>query len=315
MPASESSLQASVIVCTYRREEPLRQLLEDLLAQEGVSCEVIVVDQTPRHEPETQRFFAERAGGLVLLRVPEPNLPAARNHGLRVARGEVAVFVDDDLRIPSDFLARLVRRFEEDGVDAAAPVVAQPEDPADALVQRFFGFREGWQERERIAVERVIGACMAFRRRLVEDLGGFEALMGRLNPSASGEDFEFCARWRRAGHAIWLLPGLRVLHLADTPGGCDVRTQPLSESRRQQLRANTFVVLKQEGAFERLTARSLLRLLRVGVVRRDVLGLGPLEAVRAVARLRRAVGDVREFWREQQGGDGALDRSGASGSP
>jgi hypothetical protein len=61
----------------------------------------------------------------------------------------------------------------------------------------------------------------------------------------------------------------------------------------------TFLVLKEEQSFERLGLRALGRLLRLGVVRRDVLMGGPAEWLRATTRLRRTVRDVRDFWRSQ----------------
>ena len=41
----------SVIIPTYRREAPLRRCLADILAQGHASFEVLVVDQSPEHEP------------------------------------------------------------------------------------------------------------------------------------------------------------------------------------------------------------------------------------------------------------------------
>jgi cellulose synthase/poly-beta-1,6-N-acetylglucosamine synthase-like glycosyltransferase len=51
----------SVIIPTYGREEPLRDTLEDVLKQDYPAFEVLVVDQTPTHEPQTQAYLEQLA--------------------------------------------------------------------------------------------------------------------------------------------------------------------------------------------------------------------------------------------------------------
>jgi len=298
----------SVVICTYRREESLRLLLLDLVSQEDIVFEIIVVDQTASHEPETDALFARYSERIRHLHIAEPNLPNARNEGIAVARGEVVVFIDDDLRIPSDFLRDLAAHFEDPAIEGLAPlVVVAGEEPAGAYTQQLYRFRGDWRSRERIRVRHIIGACMAYRLRLVRNLGGFDALMGRLNPSAAAEDGEFCGRWLRAGHQLWLAPAVRAVHVGNLPGGCEMRQMPGSEATRQQQRSLAFVVLKEERSFERMSLRAWLRILRVTVLRRDVLQQRPSVWLRAYRGMRRTVNDVREFWR-QHGGSPAAAR-------
>jgi glycosyltransferase involved in cell wall biosynthesis len=51
----------SVIIPTYGREEPLRDTLEDVLKQDYPAFEVLVVDQSPTHQPETQAYLEQLA--------------------------------------------------------------------------------------------------------------------------------------------------------------------------------------------------------------------------------------------------------------
>jgi hypothetical protein len=289
----------SVIICTYRREETLRLLLEDLLAQEGSEPEIIVVDQTPKHAPETDALLAREARRIRHLRIAEPNLPNARNQGIAAANGELAVFIDDDLRVPPRFLRDLAAFFTDPEIEGIAPlVVVDGEEPQGAYTEFHYGFRGDWRAQRLIRVDRVIGACMALRLARVRELGGFDALMGRLNPSATGEDYEFCGRWVRAGHRLWLVPSVRAIHLGNTPGGCDVRQLPNDEAKRQAQRGMTFLVLKEERSFERMAPRAWWRILRSTVLRRDVLAQGPSAWLLAWRRMLATLADVRAFWRE-----------------
>jgi hypothetical protein len=125
--------------------------------------------------------------------------------------------------------------------------------------------------------------------------------MGRLNPSAAAEDGEFCGRWMRAGHELWLAPTVRALHIGDLPGGCAMRQVPGSEATRQQQRSFAFLVLKEERSFDRISLRAWLRILRGTVLRRDVLQQHPGAWLRAYRGMLRTVSDVRAFWREHVG--------------
>lgn len=299
--ASSSQLSVSFIICTYRREESLRLLLSDLLAQSRRADRIILVDQTPEHEPETNELFRQFGDAVERIRVEEPNLPNARNIGLRAANEDILIFIDDDVRVSADFVADLVPHFDETEVDGAAPVVVVVgEEPPGAWIRGSYRFGADWKRMQRIEVSRIIGACMALRRSIVEEIGGFEALMGRLSPSASAEDYEFCGRWVGSGHRLWLIPSVSVFHAEDVPGGCEVRMLEPSEASRRVLLGVTFMILKQEQSFERLSIRALARMLRVTVVRRDVLSAGPRAWLRGLSAMVSARDQVRQFWRVHQ---------------
>ena len=86
----------SVVIPTRDRHEILRRTLEGALAQEGVDLEVIVVDDGSRDGT------AERLAGLdeprlrIVRNETSRGVGAARNIGIREARGEWLAFLDDD---------------------------------------------------------------------------------------------------------------------------------------------------------------------------------------------------------------------------
>ena len=77
----------TVAIPTYRRERVLIETIEQVFAQNPGADEVLVIDQTASHEPETQEFLErnEAAGRLRWIRQCPPSLPAARNRALREA--------------------------------------------------------------------------------------------------------------------------------------------------------------------------------------------------------------------------------------
>lgn len=97
----------SVIICTIRRDELIRQLLDELGDQTYRQIEVLIVGK----EGDVPR--EESLNGLRLRRLPAPKgLAEARNVGLDEAEGELICFFDDDVVIERRFFEKAVALFE-----------------------------------------------------------------------------------------------------------------------------------------------------------------------------------------------------------
>lgn len=120
----------SVIVPTFNRVDRLRRVLTALSVQElEVDFEVVVVSDGSTDG--TDEYLAgDDVPIAVVSRRQENSGPAqARNHGIGVARGDIVVFIDDDLVPAPNMLARHLAVHRELGGDV---VVTGPMlDPAD----------------------------------------------------------------------------------------------------------------------------------------------------------------------------------------
>jgi len=105
--AGRVEFAATVVIPTYNRAELLRQTLVGLTRQDCADFEVVVVDDGSRDD--TERVVAAFTGRLeISYRFQEDlgcRVAAARNAGIRAARGEVCVFLDDGM-LPSTRLVR-----------------------------------------------------------------------------------------------------------------------------------------------------------------------------------------------------------------
>lgn len=84
----------SVIIPTYNRAELVAAAVQSVLRQTYRDFEIIVVDDgsTDDTEPRLRRLD----GSVVYVKQDNAGVNAARNHGLRVARGEYIAFLDND---------------------------------------------------------------------------------------------------------------------------------------------------------------------------------------------------------------------------
>lgn len=267
----------SVIISTYRRDESLCRTLASLLAQDWQPFEVIVVDQLPQHNEGTRSYIEQIQGRINYITSDNPNLPAARNTGVRASRGDIVVFCDDDVQIPPSTLAKLSDSYNDPKVDGVTGFVIHETQP-DGVVSlvSFEGhFRNRRDDVRLLPVHDFTGEFMSFRRNVFEQVGYFDEWIGT-QPMAMGEDFEFCRRLHVAGRHLFLNPAISVFHEPKLDGGCGKTQFLLEEKQFQNLRMRFYAYLKNRrndglSGF----ASAIYRCYRSHVLNRSALSLDP----------------------------------------
>jgi GT2 family glycosyltransferase len=200
----------SLIVPTRGRPERIETCLASLRQLRYPSLEILVVDNAPEdrrtrsvletcsREDERVRYVAE----------PLPGSSVARNRGIREAAGEILAFTDDDVVLDADWLHWMVEPFVTDGRVGVVTGLVLPAR-LETFEQRWFeevsGFGKGFEPRvfdldEHRAHERLLypywggvfgsGNSMAFRRDVLERIGGFDPALGAGSRALSGADVE-----------------------------------------------------------------------------------------------------------------------------
>jgi glycosyltransferase involved in cell wall biosynthesis len=206
---SEGAHRPAVSVVVPVRNDPQRVgvCLEALRESTFRDHEVIVVDDA---STDMSAAVAEMLGAQVI-RLPTRSGPgAARNQGAALARGRYLMFVDADVRVHPDTLARAVAVLDGDpAIDALfGSYDARPPAPG-ALSQYKNLFHHYVHQTGRAEAGTFWAGCGAIRREVFESVGGFAAAYRR--PSI--EDIELGARLRRAGCRIALRPEIQATHL------------------------------------------------------------------------------------------------------
>lgn len=95
----------SVIIPTYNRAAFVREAVASVLGQSSLPGEVIVVDDGSTDE--TRQSLAAFSRQIHYVRAPHAGVSAARNAGIKLARGEWLAFLDsDDLWLPGKLEAQ-----------------------------------------------------------------------------------------------------------------------------------------------------------------------------------------------------------------
>lgn len=111
---NEETPTVSIIIPAYKVAAFIRETLDSVFAQSFADFEVIVINDDSPDTPELEKALESYRGKIVYLKQPNKGAGAARNFGLRVARGEFVAFLDgDDAWLP-EFLSEQLRLIRSD---------------------------------------------------------------------------------------------------------------------------------------------------------------------------------------------------------
>ena len=234
----------SLIIPTYGREEALRDTLKDAIAQDYADFEILVVDQTPRHETATEELLTELSNinKIKWFRLDWASLPGARNYGVRHSTGEIIIFIDDDVQLTHNYITSHVKNFQGHiEIGAVAGRVFDRMKLADSgdnlviedLPPEAMDPGIAWYHIDLVHTvkpQQVIsarGCNMSYRRDIFTEHNiWFDE---RFRGSAVREESDFCLRLRsHTGYQIWYDPEANLVHLGEETGGChDIATRSL----------------------------------------------------------------------------------------
>lgn len=192
---NDHGIIVTVVVPTYRRPQQLRSCLEALAAQNfREPFEVVVVDDGSPQPFTASDMPADGRWALRVYRQENAGPAAARNRGVREARGEFVAFTDDDCRPEPGWLGTLVdavRKRPESLVGGttfnglADELFASTSQLIVDLVYEHFNAVPDH------AYFLASNNLICSRERFLS-MGGFDESY----PRAGGEDRDLCDRWR-----------------------------------------------------------------------------------------------------------------------
>lgn len=104
-------MKFSIVVPTYNEQNDIAGTLDALISLEYSNREIVVVDDSTDNTPNIVKNYEHQ--GVTLIR---PNIRegrcGARNIGIMASNGEVVVILNADVRLPPDFLDRILTYYQ-----------------------------------------------------------------------------------------------------------------------------------------------------------------------------------------------------------
>jgi glycosyltransferase involved in cell wall biosynthesis len=232
--------RVSVIIVTMSRPEELALTVTSAMAGTRAPDEIVVVDASADDRTETTVAYMAAVFDRVAFKYERtaPGLPAQRNAGLDAATGDVLLFLDDDVTLEPEYLAELLKVFDDAVVGAASGVITNQVLPSRYVrlfqwlfrqvryASRSFLQRSGlptflYRPLKQVDIGILTGCNMAFRR---EAAARFDA---RINYFDDDDVSCVVAReWR-----LVQTPAARLEHRV----AAGARPAPLAKTRRRVL--------------------------------------------------------------------------------
>jgi GT2 family glycosyltransferase len=194
----------SVVVATYNAAATLDDCLDSLTKLHYADYEVIVVNDG---SSDGSAAIIERYP-FHAITTANRGVSAARNEGLRAAKGDIVAYIDSDARADPDWLSYLAATFmESDFAGVGGPNLVPPEDRwlAKCVYRSPGGPTQVMLDDE--SAEHIPGCNMAFRKRALDEIGGFDPVFKK-----AADDVDICWRLLDRGYRIGFSPSAVVWH-------------------------------------------------------------------------------------------------------
>jgi len=210
------SVQISIVVCTRNRADSLQQCVHALACVETAhEWELVIVDNGS--SDGTGAFLSSlprriNKASVIIAFEPKRGLGTARNKGLNQAHGDIIAFIDDDCYVSKDYIDAMISAFKADskiGFIGGRILLYDQSDLRMTIIE--LEDRFVLLPRTFIPAGSIQGANMAFRKSVLERIGGFDDSMGSGTPFPC-EDMDAVAAASWAGIAGAYDPRPTVYH-------------------------------------------------------------------------------------------------------
>jgi len=194
-------MKVSVIV-PFRKKVPIvEKCIESLKKQDFKNVEIIAVSNIDKFEGKGVLSFVDtRCKGV----------GDKRNLGVKKASGEILFFLDSDCIVKKNAISKLVEIFNKYGADAVSGKPLTPKDSNLLGLVTGLEYEYRFDQMGENYVDVAATTCLGVRKDAFKKIGGFKDYT---TGEATGEDWDFAARLRKAGFRIFHTNKVEVFHM------------------------------------------------------------------------------------------------------
>jgi len=237
-------MKVSIIIPTYNRNEILCRTIANILTFEHQYHELIIVDQTEQHNPQTKSFLQDliEKNKIKYLYIDYPNVPNAMNIGLKEASGDIIFFFDDDVEINENTIPSHISGYSEPDIGCVTGkvIIQNTEQEGNMVLKNSaslkkyvksflflflkkrasyvgrLGVLSDYSGNRILPADSCIGCNVSFKKEIFEKCGFFDI---GFTGNAVRFETDMSVRLRRCGYRIMYIPQAAIVHYMDNTGG------------------------------------------------------------------------------------------------
>ena len=202
----------SIIIPVFNQHDMTQECIYSIL-ENTQDYELIIIDNGSN--PPFKPPFTGMIETTLIHNDENKGFPVAVNQGIRAAKGDVIILLNNDVIVTPEWAGRLIKWLDNFSIvgpvtnycaglqNVTAPVYTSKESLYDVASQ--------WSEEYAGLIQEVnfiIGFCMVFKKAIYDELGPFDESLW----PCSGEELDFCLKARAAGHKIGIAQDVYIHH-------------------------------------------------------------------------------------------------------
>jgi GT2 family glycosyltransferase len=209
-------LKVSFIIPAYNAAHTLATCLRSVVKQNYPSRDqeiLIINDGSTDKTSEVLQQLAMTNNIQLYTHPKNLGLAAARNTGIRRARGGILVFLDADMEIPPDFIQEHLKFHQrEQAIGVLSAIIPAPDCVYDKYQRYLYESRRGalkYQFSEPLPYHVFLFNCTSVKKRALDSVGFFDENITHYG----GEDTDYAYRlWQAFPQGLYYAPAVRVVH-------------------------------------------------------------------------------------------------------
>lgn len=244
------SVQISAVIATLNRIPYLMNTLRDCLKQRGINKEIIVVDQTPLRNWNRRHLEWVRKNCRYYHRA-QKGVSAARNFGIRQAKGDVVLFLDDDVAFGKSLFQIHWESHKDPNVGGVLGLILEKGDKSRKAVFRKWSKRleaKPLHHKEKKEIFWAPSGNTSYKKEALLKTKGFDEKF-----KVTCEDSDLSLQIRRANWRLLYIKKAEIFHHAAQQGGLEQRNYKIEETVKwQKLQDNAYYYFKNQELFGKI---------------------------------------------------------------
>lgn len=197
--------------------------IDFLLSQDYKNYEIIIADQSTEHKEETNEFLERIKNKIRYFKMDVASLTCARNLCIKEAKGEIIIFIDDDVIIDKDFITKHAQNYtDKDVYSVVGKVISsngksypdKKANPVTLMGRTILNLTSDIKGE----VNGGMGCNMSFRKRVFLMVGFFDEKWPK---PFLREETDLFYRIKRKALKVVFEPEAKLIHLKNMNGGCE----------------------------------------------------------------------------------------------